>query len=226
MARRRRSRRKSTGGGAGILVPLVGVLLLVGAVESDPRFFEGLLAWVLLGFGGWWLWRRYGRKARALKAAQEQAREDAEREHARQRLLVRTVGEMLALDPFEFEDATAELFRDLGYQEVRRVGGAGDNAADVVGVDPHGRTVVIQCKRYQPGNAVTSPEVQKIVGMAHHFHGAGRVIVVTTSTYTRKGWEIERGSNGFLELIDGERLAELLLQVRASPAPFPAPTAD
>jgi restriction system protein len=117
---------------------------------------------------------------------------------------------MLALSPSEFEAATATVFRGLGYQHVRVVGGAGDYCVDIEAVDPAGGSVVIQCKRYGPGNTVGSREVQTFLGMATIHHHAEHAILVTTSRFTANALNIERASGGRLELIDGERLAHMI----------------
>nr|WP_329449125.1 restriction endonuclease [Streptomyces sp. NBC_01426] len=46
----------------------------------------------------------------------------------------------------QFEEAVRDLMRRDGVLDAVRVGGAGDNGADVKGTDPAGRRWVIQCK--------------------------------------------------------------------------------
>jgi hypothetical protein len=135
---------------------------------------------------------------------------------------VRTLREMLALSPSEFEFATATVFRGLGYRHVRVVGKAGDYCVDINAVDPSGRSTVIQCKRYGPGNTVGSPEVQTFLGMTTVHHRAERGIFVTTSKFTANARTIERQSGGVLELIDGERLGHLIARA-PSPVCDPRP---
>jgi hypothetical protein len=149
---------------------------------------------------------------------------------------VRTLREMLALSPSEFEAATATVFRGMGYQHIRVVGGTGDYCADVEASDPQGRSVVIQCKRYGPGNTVGSREVQTFLGMATVHHHAQHAILVTTSRFTANALTIERESRGRLELIDGERLAQMIQRtsrpalgapmVSGDPAPIPEQPAE
>ncbi len=130
-------------------------------------------------------------------------------------LEVRSLNGLLALSSGQFEAATASIFRQLGYRRLAVVGRAGDYCVDIRGIDSDGRSVVIQCKRYAPSNKVGSREVQTFVGMATVHHRAERGIFVTTSSFTAPGWKIARQSRGRIELVDGQRLAQILAaQVR------------
>lgn len=76
------------------------------------------------------------------------AHERARVEHERKLLEYNdSLGLMLAQTPAEFEEATAVILSQLGYQ-LRRVGKAGDLGADLVGADGYGHGVIVQCKRY------------------------------------------------------------------------------
>jgi restriction system protein len=92
--------------------------------------------------------------------------------------------DLLSLSPSQFEHLTAELLRRQGFHHVHVVGGPGDYGADITGVDPEGRKVVVQCKRYAPRNKIGSRDVQTFFGMAVAHHEAARAIFVTTSTFT------------------------------------------
>lgn len=58
------------------------------------------------------------------------------------------MGQLLTVSGAEFEDIAADLFRAMGYQDVERIGRFGDLGVDLLGTDPDGFSVVIQCKRY------------------------------------------------------------------------------
>lgn len=88
------------------------------------------------------------------------------------------------MNPTEFEHALAALCQRDGCRHVQVVGGAGDLGADVIATTPDGKRIVIQAKRYAPGNNVGSPEVQKVGGTYSIVHKAHRAAVVTTSGYT------------------------------------------
>ncbi|MFG2501166.1 restriction endonuclease [Streptomyces sp. NPDC048441] len=128
-----------------------------------------------LGSVGWWLWRT-DRMARGRDLAWRRA--DAVRAGHR------TLAEVDAMTGTEFEELVAGLCRRDGCTEVRRVGGAGDNGADVVGRLPDGRSMVVQCKRYAPTSAIASRELRDLLGSRVHF-GADVAIFVTTTRFSR-----------------------------------------
>ncbi|TQE24797.1 restriction endonuclease [Streptomyces ipomoeae] len=80
----------------------------------------------------------------------------------------------------EFEEVVAELCRRDGCTQVRRVGGSGDNGADVLGQLPDGRSMVIQCKRYAPHRTIASREVRDLLGAKVHFAADVAIFVATT----------------------------------------------
>ncbi|GAA1522977.1 restriction endonuclease [Streptomyces albidochromogenes] len=94
-----------------------------------------------------------------------------------------------AMDPVEFEQAVAALCERDGCRDVHVVGGAGDLGADVVGITPDGRRVVIQCKRYGPMNKVGSQDVQRFGGTCFAVHEAHVAAVVTTGEFTQPAAE-------------------------------------
>lgn len=130
------------------------------------------------------------------------------RSRNRRRFRVRTLAHLLALTPVQFEEATAALLRDLGYRNVRRVGGAGDLAADILCRDAWGRAVVVQCKRYAADHLIDSPMMQQFIGMVFVHHGAERGIYVTTSRFTDPAADLGRTHD--ITLLDGDALTRLL----------------
>ena len=127
--------------------------------------------------------------------------------------------ELLSLTPAQFEHLTAELFRRQGYQHVHVVGRAGDYGIDIMGVDPAGYNVVVQCKRYALANKIGSKEVQTFLGMAVAHHGAERAIFVTTSTFTDPARNVGTRS-GVLQLIDGWQLDRMLVEAGLTAPPL------
>ena len=88
------------------------------------------------------------------------------------------------LDPGQFEHFIADLCRRDKCHNVQVVGGAGDLAADVLYIDPHGRRGLIQAKRYRPGNSVGNEHVQMVNGTYRDAHGCTHASIVTTSHFT------------------------------------------
>ncbi|WP_413754682.1 restriction endonuclease [Streptomyces sp. R-74717] len=88
------------------------------------------------------------------------------------------------MDDREFEEYIAQLCRRDGCTDVKRVGGAGDLGADVIGRLPDGRKVVIQCKRYAKHRTVGSRDIQTFNGTARAEHGAEVPVFVASCVFT------------------------------------------
>lgn len=138
---------------------------------------------------------------------------------AQRRLSVRSVASVanfLRLSPTQFEHAVADLCRRDGCTRVTVVGGAGDLAADVLATTPDGRRILIQAKRYAPGNPVRSPAVQAVNGTYRQIHGADLAAVVTTSNFTADAASFGRRVG--LRMFDEQALAGWASQT--GPAPW------
>jgi len=123
---------------------------------------------------------------------------------------------VLALSPSGFEHLCKRLLTELGLVQLRTVGQAGDRGIDVEG---HLRVnavvsfrVGVQCKRYADGNQVPPRQVREFQGALGPFD---RGIFMTTSVFTQQAEE-QATSPGYkpIDLIDGERLVELLIEYR------------
>jgi hypothetical protein len=128
---------------------------------------------------------------------------------------LRTLDQMMLLTPTEFELAVGDLMNEMGFRRVSRIGGAGDLAVDLTARDGVGRTVAVQCKRYDPKGTVGSPEIQKFIGMTTTHHLTDRAIFVSTASYTKPAIELARKHK--IELWDGAELARLLAEYRPPP---------
>ncbi|MFD7299144.1 restriction endonuclease [Streptomyces sp. NPDC059897] len=94
-----------------------------------------------------------------------------------------------ALHHREFEYAIRDLMRRDGCTDARQIGGAGDNAADVLATDPLGRKWVIQCKHRRNGaggSSVGTPDLQRVNGTARQLYGADVVLVVTNGLFSTR----------------------------------------
>jgi restriction system protein len=131
------------------------------------------------------------REARAEKA---RLAEDARRQARR------SLHAVWAMDDREFEEYVAELCRRDGCTDVKRVGGAGDLGADVTGYLPHGRKIVIQCKRYAKHRTVGSRDIQTFNGTARAEHGADVPVFVASCVFTKPARDFAARQN--LCLID------------------------
>lgn len=86
-----------------------------------------------------------------------------------------------AMSGTEFELFIAGLCHRDGFTVRQHSGGSGDLGADVVADAPDGRRIVIQCKRYKPGNAVPGPDIQRFLGTVRAIHNADVPVFVTTA---------------------------------------------
>lgn len=139
---------------------------------------------------------------------------------ARRRL--RSLGDLLALTPSQFEAAVADLLVRSDYRKAEVCGGPADLGADIFCQDRRGRLVVVQCKRHAPGVAVGSGEIQRFMGTVTH-HQADRGLFVTTSRFTKPAADLA-GQHG-IELLDGTDLSRLALRLN-SPARSDAPVRE
>lgn len=120
-------------------------------------------------------------------------------------------------EPAFLEQAVLDLLVAMGYggaeKQVRRLGGSGDGGVDgVIDQDALGLDrVYVQAKRYAADNSVGRETIQAFVGALHGRH-ASRGIFITTSRFTPQAIEYAATINARVILIDGDRLARLMIQ--------------
>ncbi|MGW1543285.1 restriction endonuclease [Streptomyces sp. NPDC002309] len=165
-ARRLRTARYKAAAGALAAIALLALLRPVAWL-----YIGSVLAAAGIGWMVWRLWRtdRLLRSKDATWRRQDQIAAGH-----------RTLAAIDVMSGTEFEDVVAALCRRDGCTQVRRVGGAGDNGADVLGRLPDGRTMVIQCKRYAPHRTIASREVRDLLGAKVHFAADVAIFVATT----------------------------------------------
>lgn len=123
---------------------------------------------------------------------------------------------LTANDPAFFEDAVVELLLAMGYGGVggRGVVTAAQNDGGIDGVidqDVLGlNKVYVQAKRYAAVNTVGRPEVQGFVGALAGKADGG--VFITTSRFTREAMNWAAEVPPRIILIDGDRLAELMIE--------------
>jgi len=120
-----------------------------------------------------------------------------------------------AATPTFFEFLVVELLVKMGYGGSRkdageRVGQSGDGGIDgIIKEDRLGLDIIyIQAKRWQ--DSVGRPEIQKFVG-ALQGHHARKGVFITTSTFTKDAVEYAGKVDSKVVLIDGHRLADLMI---------------
>ncbi|TFC17451.1 restriction endonuclease [Cryobacterium algoritolerans] len=121
--------------------------------------------------------------------------------------------------PDFFEQAVVDVLNMMGYggteQRGRRLGGSGDGGVDgVIDQDALGLSqIYVQAKRYGDGNTVQRPEIQGFVG-ALAGKGASQGVFVTTSLFSKGARDYVEQIPNRVVLIDGPRLAELMIRYR------------
>jgi restriction system protein len=200
-ARRRASRSSGLSGGV-IVFPVVLILLVLifQFASNSPGLFLLIVGTPVVALVAFWFWSREQRKRQMI--LQEERRLS----------FAQGIGNLLALTPREFELTIGSLLKAYGYQQVRHTGHSGDLAADLHALSPQGEYVVVQCKRYAPGQRIGTPELQKFIGMITVHHGAQRGIFVTTCTFTKPAKELAQ--NHQIELIDGEQLVAMFARIQ------------
>ncbi|WP_280383901.1 restriction endonuclease [Nocardia wallacei] len=119
--------------------------------------------------------------------------------------------------PNFLEQAVLDVLVAMGYggteQRATRIGGSGDGGVDgVIDQDPLGLDrVYVQAKRYGPENTVQRPAIQAFVG-ALQGAKASRGIFITTSDFSGGALDYANTINPRVILIDGQRLASLMIQ--------------
>jgi restriction system protein len=140
----------------------------------------------------------------AIRNAVREGRERVDRMRHQAKRADLKLAQLAGLTPEGFEEFVAELFEAMGY-EVERVGGSGDEGADLR-VTRQGLVAVVQCK-YHARGVVGSPELQKFLGTVHHTR-SHKGFFVTTRTFSLSAEKFV--AEHPIELIDGPRLVELV----------------
>lgn len=142
---------------------------------------------------------------RAVQEAVREARDGHERMRQQARRAEHKLSQLGSLTPEGFEEFVAELFEALAY-EVDRVGGTGDDGADLM-LRRHGQIAVAQCKYHRSQGVIGSPELRRFLGTIHHMH-AHKGYFVTTRTFSLSAERF--AADHPIELVDGPRLVELV----------------
>ncbi|MDG3009195.1 restriction endonuclease [Rhodococcus sp. D2-41] len=119
--------------------------------------------------------------------------------------------------PDFLEQSVLDVLVAMGYGgaegRATRIGGTGDGGVDgVIDQDPLGLDrIYVQAKRYAADNTVGRPEIQAFVGALHGV-GAARGVFITTSVFTSGAREYAQNIGTRIILIDGRRLAALMIR--------------
>ncbi|RUP77055.1 Mrr restriction system protein [Corynebacterium propinquum] len=116
------------------------------------------------------------------------------------------------LSPDGFEKFVIYLLRRQGLH-LQQTGGSGDEGVDAIGTAPISSVlssrVAVQVKRYAPDKPIGRDTVAFFQRDAHT-KGAERAIIVTLSRFTEPARKAATASVPTVDLISGDRLAELI----------------
>lgn len=112
--------------------------------------------------------------------------------------------ELMAMDPYDFEDLVAEVYRAYGHR-AEQVGQSGDHGIDVEVRTRDGKRWVVQCKRYR--DSVGEHYVRELYGVMTA-EKADKAVLVTTAEITPPAEMWARGKP--IELVDGRALMKLI----------------
>ncbi|BCT91033.1 membrane protein [Lysobacter helvus] len=119
----------------------------------------------------------------------------------------------------EFEMLVGEAYRRQGYTvEETGLGGA-DGGIDLV-LRRDGNKTLVQCKQWRT-RQISAPKVREMWGLLHH-HGADSIKIVGVGEFTRDAAKFAEGKR--IELVNGDRLVEMVRSVQSAGTQATAPT--
>ncbi len=121
---------------------------------------------------------------------------------------IRTLAQIMALAPEEFENWSALLFQLMGYRVVQ-TRNTGDHGIDLELSNDRMQRGLVQCKRYR--GTVGEPAVRDLYGTMMH-ENAERGWLLTTGSFSRQAREWCQGKP--IELWDGRSLLALAKRYR------------
>ncbi len=213
------ARRRNDDDWIGPVAQLVGLVVLLSLISPQVRqtisaigviaiCFLGL---VVIGFIGFGIYRFASRSQRAVAVERnvDRMRLDVDVKDTPKPPLTTAdlIGQMRAIDWFQFEKLVALVYRKLGYT-VTRLGGANpDGGIDLV-VEKDNQRLAVQCKHWKTWN-VGVKAVREFLG-ALTDAGIRQGIFITLSGYTGEAKQLAEkhgieivNENGLAKMIDG-----------------------
>lgn len=119
--------------------------------------------------------------------------------------------ECIQMDPYDFEDLVADIWRSYGYNCIV-TSGSGDRGIDIVATKsaPVPEETIIQAKKYRQNNKIGSKQVREYATLRQQRGNADKIIIVTTSTFTQPAIELAESLS--VDLVTGERLVEMIAE--------------
>jgi restriction system protein len=125
-----------------------------------------------------------------------------------------------AMSWLEFEQLVGEYFRRQGFQVTEQGGRSADGGVDLVATIGSDRYLV-QCKQWKARQVGVAP-VRELYGVMAAEHAAGGFLI-TSGTFTAEAQRFAAGKE--IELMNGDKLLELIRERKAAAPSAPAPAA-
>jgi restriction system protein len=145
----------------------------------------------------------------------EQVREGYRR--ARSGVAAELLDRMRRMSPSSFEQLVVDLLVAMDYggshaDAAAVIGRSGDGGIDgIIKEDKLGlENIYVQAKRWKDGSTVGRPDIQQFAG-ALQGQKARKGVFMTTSTFSREAREYAHAVQATIVLIDGQQMAELML---------------
>lgn len=128
-------------------------------------------------------------------------------------LITELLQELRTCNPYYFEKIVGNLLEVMGYGDYEITKKSNDGGIDgIVNQDKLGiDKIFFQAKRYKENNQVTASNVRDFVGTLE-LSGVNKGIFFTTSKFPSNTEELLRGTQKNIILIDGPKLAELMIE--------------
>ena len=147
-----------------------------------------------------------------LQEAEREEEEKKKREEERRYFQkLQKLDQLQNLSGSEFESLVAKIFQQMGYK-VTITPKTGDEGIDIDTIDPQGKKVVIQCKRWQ--GTISSKVVREFYGSLMHAK-AEKGFLVTTGTFSSSAIAFAEGKP--ISLVDGKDFIDTMMMLEESP---------
>ncbi|MFN7160514.1 MAG: restriction endonuclease [Candidatus Gracilibacteria bacterium] len=117
-----------------------------------------------------------------------------------------SLDKLYALNPFDFEEAVAAVFRKHGFQNVKITPSSLDGGIDII-MEKNGESYGVQCKKYDPESYLKIEIVKAVIPSCQRL-GLKRPVFVTTAKFSDHTKVYMKDEN--MWLIDGAELVRMM----------------
>lgn len=117
-----------------------------------------------------------------------------------------SLDKLYTLNPFDFEEAVAEMFRKKGFQNVKITPSSLDGGIDII-MEKNGESYGVQCKKYDPESYLKIEIVKAVIPSCQRL-GLMHPVFVTTAKFSEHTRMYMRDEN--MWLIDGAELVKMI----------------